>query len=367
MKILILSNPDSIHTQRWVKSLSENGFEIYLFGFNKCNSQFYSYLPNVTYSYIEITNKLKKRTNSTSFEKLKYLKSINTLKKIINNFRPDILHAHYATSYGLVGSLLNFKPFVVSVWGSDVFSFPKKSFLHKQVLKYVLNQASFLLSTSNIMSLEISKYTSREITVIPFGIDINIFNKKENIKSDKIIIGNVKTLLYNYGIDILIKAFNIVIKTTNNKNLLLYILGTGEDKIYFINLVKELKIEKNVKFIGYVENEKLPDYYSMFSMTVSPSLNESFGVVAIEAMGCQCPVIVSDAPGFVETVIDNVTGVIVPRNNVEETAKAIIKLLDDEKLRIEMGKSGREHVLKKYDWNSNVAKQVQVYKKIMNL
>ena len=119
----------------------------------------------------------------------------------------DILHAHYASSYGLLGALANFHPFILSIWGADIFSFPKKSFLHRYIFNFNLRVADKILSTSQIMAKEIKKYTNKEIIVTPFGIDINTFkpgNKVDKIKGEfDFIIGTIKGLEEIYGIEYL--------------------------------------------------------------------------------------------------------------------------------------------------------------------
>lgn len=363
MKIFILSDTNSIHTKRWVLALSEKGIEIFLFGLNKCESEFYNDIRNVTIFHANITNNLKNRTNVGSIEKLKYLSVIKVLKNKIKEFKPDILHAHYASSYGLLGSLTNFKPYIISIWGSDVYCFPKQSIVHKYLFKYVINKADILLSTSHCMANEIKKYTTKKIKITPFGIDTNQFKKMSiDENNNDIIIGNVKTLLFSYGIDTLIKAFHVVINNNMNKNnIYLYILGKGEHENYFRKLVRELNIEDKVKFLGFVENYKLPNYYNKFTMAVSLSNFESFGVVAIEAMSCECPVIVSDAPGFTETVLNNVTGYIVPKKDIEKTADAMQKLINNKELRNSMGAEGRKRVLELYNWEENVNQLLKIY------
>ena len=101
---------------------------------------------------------------------------------ILKTFKPQLLHANYATSYGLLGAMTGFHPFVLSVWGSDVFTFPKKSFAHKMLFKYNLNKADKILSTSRFMSQEISKYTSKKIEITPFGVDLEKFYPYKELK-----------------------------------------------------------------------------------------------------------------------------------------------------------------------------------------
>ena len=171
MKLILLSNPNSVHTIKWAKSLSKNGIDIVIFGFGNLTVNDYDNISNIEVKSLDesITR------NEGAFNKIKYLKAVPIIKKLIKNFNPDIVHAHYASSYGLIGALCGFHPFIVSVWGSDVFSFPKKSFLHKFILKYTLNKADKLLSTSHVMVKETKKYTKKEIVVTPFGINIDKF------------------------------------------------------------------------------------------------------------------------------------------------------------------------------------------------
>jgi glycosyltransferase involved in cell wall biosynthesis len=213
------------------------------------------------------------------------------------------------------------------------------------------------------MAKETHEYTDKSIEITPFGVDLNVFKKIENVTEnhEEIIIGTVKTLAPKYGIDILIKSFKIVLDNNPDKNISLQIIGEGEDKDKLKSLASELRIKSNVNFLGKIENNLLYKYYNRFSVSVSVSNSESFGVVAVEAMACECPVIVSDADGFTEVVVNNETGFIVPKRNVEATAAAIQKFIDDNTLRNKMGKKGRERVERLYNWENNVNQMIDIY------
>jgi glycosyltransferase involved in cell wall biosynthesis len=338
--------------------------EIFLFGLNRIDPFFYKAYDNVSVYAIDMISDLNNHVKDGTFEKLKYLKALKLLKQKIKDFQPDILHAHYASSYGLLGALSAFHPYIISVWGSDVYDFPNVSFIHKSILKFSLEKADSLLSTSHVMAKETQKYTKKNIEITPFGVDIFLFKKsKEYDFSEPIIIGNVKTLSPKYGIDILIKAFKRVVDKNPEQNIILKIIGDGEERENLIQLCKDLNISGKVHFLGKIENSLLPSYYNSFlvSVSVSVSNSESFGVVAVESMSCECPVIVSDADGFTEVVVDNETGFIVPKKDIEATAQAIQKMIDNPDLRIKMGKKGRERVEKLYDRDNNVNQMLSIY------
>jgi glycosyltransferase involved in cell wall biosynthesis len=370
MRIFILSDTDNIHTKRWVAALSQRGIEIFLFGLSSNDIKYYAQFSNVTVAETSYTNNIKNIIKNGALQKLKYLKAIKEIKKHIKDFQPDILHAHYASSYGLLGALTGFHPYIISVWGSDVYDFPHVSFFHKQILKYNLSKADKILSTSHVMAKETQKYTDKPIEITPFGVDLSLFKKLHVTQQDDgvFVVGNVKTLAPKYGIDVLINAFKLLVDNNPNKKLRLEIVGEGPDRGKLQQLTRDLGISEHVVFKGRIENHLLPSVYNSISVSVFVSVldSESFGVVAVEAMACECPVVVSDADGFTEVVADSETGFIVPKRDVAATAAAIQKFIDDNTLRDKMGSKGRQRVEQLYDWKNNVNTMVNVYNEIFN-
>ncbi|MDQ1244500.1 MAG: L-malate glycosyltransferase [Campylobacterota bacterium] len=366
MKLLLLSDPNSPHTIKWAKSLAKNHIEIVIFGFGDLHVSDYDGVANIK---IKTLNQSITRMEG-SFAKLKYLKALPTIKKIINDFQPDIVHAHYASSYGLLGALSGFHPFVLSVWGSDVFSFPHKSFLHKAMLKFNLEKADKILSTSNVMAKETKLYTNKNVVVTPFGIDMEQFKPieaKSLFAKEDIVVGTVKTLEDKYGIEYLIKAFKILSDKYPNLPLKLLIVGGGSLENSLKNLIKELSLEEKTIFTGKVPFVDVPKYHNMLSVSVSVSVSESesFGVAVIEASACEKPVIVSNVGGLPEVVENRVSGFVVPPRDPQKTADAIEKLVLDKNLQEEIGKNGRDRVKKLYNWEDNVRQMIKIYEELM--
>ena len=363
MKLLLLSDPNSPHTIKWAKSLAQNDIDIVIFGLGDFNVNDYDGISNIQ---VKTLNEIVTRDEG-SLLKLKYLKALPLVKKIIKDFKPDIVHAHYATSYALVGALSGFHPFIVSVWGSDVFSFPLKSPIHKMMLKHNLKKADKILSTSHVMAKETKLYTNKDIEVTPFGIDMEQFKPMEVeslFDKDDIVIGTVKTLEDKYGIEYLIRAFKIVSDKYLNLPLKLLIVGGGSLEGSLRKLVKELNIQDKTIFTGKVPFLDVPKYHNMLSVSVSVSNSESFGVAIIEASSCGKPVVVSNVGGLPEVVEDGISGFVVPPRDPEKTAEAIEKLLLDKNLREEIGRNGRERVKRLYNWDDNVKQMIRIYDKL---
>jgi glycosyltransferase involved in cell wall biosynthesis len=218
------------------------------------------------------------------------------------------------------------------------------------------------------MAKEIQKYTQKSIGITPFGVDTDLFIKQLAQKDpDTFVVGNVKALNPKYGIDVLIKAFKIVKDANPHKNIGLEIIGEGEDREKLKKMVLDLNITGEVCFRGSVENHLLPEWYNSFSVCVSVSNTESFGVVAVEAMACECPVVVSDADGFTEVVVNNETGIIVKKKDPVATAAAIQMFIDNPSLQETYGKNGRKRVKELYDWNKNVDTMMAIYSDVLKL
>lgn len=362
MKVLFISNPNSTHTQRWVHALSERGISVYLYSFRKAEDPlFYKILKNVELSSFKEDNYTKRSTITRLF--VYYIPLIISIRKIYKTVKPDIVNAHYISNNGLFTALACIKPFVLTVWGSDIFHYPKQGLLRKWLTKFVLKRANTIVSSSNVMACEISKYTkSKNIEVIPFGVDCLNFKPNDNPKSDDgIVIGTVKSLKKIYRIDMLIEAFSKIEKKFNAQ---LMIVGGGEEEKKLKKLARKLEVHSKVHFMGTIKNYDLPRIYNVMDIFVSLSKFESFGVSTVEAMACELPVISSDAPGFKEVMINRETGIMITNPNADIVAKTIEEMIVDHNMRKEMGKKGRKRVLELYDWENNVTNMINVLKKV---
>ncbi len=361
MRVLFLADINSIHTQRWAIALKNRGAHIGVFSLNPV------YSGNPDLDGIQVfcpTHFNRDLSHKGLFAKLKYLTLVTAVRRCISSFIPDIVHAHYASSYGILGSLSRFHPFILSVWGSDVFDFPKRSFLTRLLLRYNFRNADQILSTSHVMAREIGKYSRKKILITPFGIDTTLFKPNKTGQpsmSDSIIIGTTKALEPEYGIEYLIRAFGHLHEKHPDLSLKLVIAGGGSLEQDLRNLVVSLKLEKEVIFAGKIPHDAIPAFLNQLDIYAALSISESFGVSIIEASACELPVVVSSAGGLKEVVEDGVTGLLVKPENPRETMTALEKLLINEDLRREMGRNGRKRVEKIYNWTDNVDEMLKIY------
>ena len=362
MRILLLSDTYSEHTEKWALGLASNGIEVGLFSFNKASYLWHQNQKNITVLFEPIT---KLDTSS----KLSYLKFVGTLKKSIVEYKPDVVHAHYATSYGLIGALSGFHPFVISAWGTDVMKFPQQNFINKFILKYNLRKANAICATSNTIKEYLKLVTDKPVNVIPFGVDVNEFCKKEvtNLfKKNTFVIGSIKPLEELYNTDVLIKAFAGLKKKYPEKALKLLILGEGSQMEFLMRLTVDLAISNDVTFTGRISFSKVSNYFNMLDVLVNISDYESFGVSVVEAMACEKAVVVTNTGGLKEIIENSTFGSLVEVGNEEQTTREIEKYLLDETLKQNVGKAARAKVIEKYNWEVNLKQMIKLYNCIYN-
>lgn len=339
MKICFLAPANNYHTKKWCEYFKSKGYEVHVISFIDDN------IEDVSVHYI----KTNVKTDDSDLKKIKYLSSIKKVKKIVKEIKPDIINAHYATSYGMVAALCKFK-FILSVWGSDVYNFPKKSFIHKLYFKYILKKASYIFSTSNAMEKELKKYTSKKIYITPFGVKMDLFNpnKKNNRYKKYFTIGTVKSLKEKYGIKYIIEAASILNKDI--PNLKVIIAGSGNQELELKKLAKNKNVD--VDFLGTITQEEAATLWANLDVAIIPSIedSESFGVSAIEAEASCVPVVVTNVPGLLETTSPD-SRMVVQKKNAEQISNCIKELYSNSKLKQSLGKKGREYVLDNYEYN----------------
>jgi L-malate glycosyltransferase len=360
MKILLLTDINSPHSMKWAKELADRDIRIGIFSISSPTEDWF------TASSIEAFIPVKFNQgifSSGIFHKVKYLKLVRRLEKVIREFKPDILHSHYASSYGLLGALSGFHPYIMSVWGSDIYFFPRIPLFGPLILRFNFRKADAILSTSNAMLPSIHRYTSKVVLVTPFGIDTGTFHPAPARPpgNGDIVIGTVKSLEKVYAIDKLMKAFARLKEQLPSCPLKLLIVGGGSMDEELKMLAVKLGIMQDTTFTGPIPYMEVPAYFQKLDIYVALSISESFGVAILEASSCGIPVVVSDTGGLPEVVADGETGFIVPAGDIEKTIDALEKLVLDEQLRVGMGKKGRTLVKARFDLQDSVTRMITVY------
>jgi glycosyltransferase involved in cell wall biosynthesis len=347
MKICYLADAKSVHTQRWAVHFAQRGHEVSLVSFSRWA------VEGIDFHHIDI---------STPFSRLNYLMGIGKVKRIVKGIKPDILHAHYLTGYGLLGVLSGYHPLIVSIWGTDVLVSPRRNYIYRSITEYVLSKADCLVATSNALKDAALGYTpsGKKVSVVPLGVDLSIFSPHSlSGKKGRPVIGAMKELKTGCGVEHLIRAMALIRAEFPEAKLLI----AGDGKRYKA-LKKEadgLGLRDAVCFTGRLQHLEVPEFLSGLNVFVMPSMSEGFGVGLLEASAVGVPVIASRVGGTSEVVLDGVTGYLVPPGDLQVLAERIAHLIRNRQLRIQMGQAGREFVRSHYRWEDSMARMESLY------
>lgn len=359
-RIALLGAANSIHTIRWANGLAQLGVEVHLLSLHK---------PGPELAPAVVLHPLRYGAP------LGYLLVASSVRHILNDIQPELLNAHYASGYGLLARLAGFRPLLLSAWGSDIYKFPCKTALHRRIVADNLRFATLVASTSHAMAKRIKSIEPVPVVITPFGIDHTQFYPRPAGAGDRrsIVIGTIKGLEPQYGIDTLLRAFQIVVSQLDRSHpdvahrLRLRIYGKGGDKQKLTKLARELRLDERVVFVGFIPHTQVPEALANLDVYVALSRQDSFGVAILEASSCGVPVVVSDADGPAEVVVDNETGFVVPVDNPGFAAARIVDLVLNPELRAQLGARGREHVLQHYTWDHSLDVMLDAYRKTLSL
>ncbi len=191
--------------------------------------------------------------------------------------------------------------------------------------------------------------SDNKIVVIPIGVDSSKFYPIPDIKKipDSLLcIGRVDK---RKGVDFLIRAMPSIIKAV--PEAILFVGGKGKDVVKLKEYARETKIEKHIKFLGFVAEDKLNEWYNKVQCVIVPSMFEGFGLAAIEAMAAGTNVIATKVDSLRSIIDDEVNGFLVEYNDTHTLSEKIIYLLKDSVRREELSRKAKEKVATTYNWD----------------
>jgi D-inositol-3-phosphate glycosyltransferase len=312
-----------------------------------------------------------------------------------NGLTYDLIHSHYWLSGAAARSLQAVwgTPFVhmfhtLGLMKNRVALSPEEfeSNLRIQVETDLMNQADRVIAATPAEEAQLQwlyRADVRRVAVIPPGVDLGLFyprsaaEAKARIGVDPrlklvLFVGRIEPLK---GLETLLRALTLLLRrgVCEYDNLCLAVIGgdsiddqemTNAEMGRLMALRDELGLAELVTFLGKQDQDELSDYYAAAEAVVMPSLYESFGMVALEAMACGTPVIASEVGGLAFLVKDGETGFHVPDRDPEALADRMCQILTDPELRAGLGEKAARHA-QGYAWPLITDRVLEVYEAVI--
>ncbi len=338
MKIAVIAAASSPHTIKWVNTLSKRGNTVVLFS-----------MPDHKDEYAEIDASVKVEYLRFTQIQNGYKKNAPLLKSALIAGGFNAVNAIEATEYGFLAANAKAKNLILTVLGPDIYAavdFGKKSYVVK-----AMKAASGIIAPSPNMVTRMKSFFSKEkqYFVVPFGVDMELFSKKEEPK-EGFVIGTNKALEYHNGVDVAIDAVAKLVSETNIP-VKLKIAGSGLIKSNIEQKIVQHNLQDKVEMLGYVKNSQMPEFLNSVDILLQMSTTEAFGVGAIEAMACNVPVVASDTVGASEYILNGVTGYLVKVHNLNACIECIKEFANNKDFLQKVGNAARQDVEELFNLN----------------
>ncbi len=350
MHVCVLGNAASIHVQRWALHFAGKG----------CRVTVISFQPGE----IEGIRVHHLPARASGFH-LDFLFALVRARRLVQEINPDILHSHYATSYGLAGALANRHPYIITAWGTDVFVVPNKSWVHRQIVRFAMGRADLVTSMASHMTnylVDSKLCDANKIMTLPFGTDTVLFNPnfrtQEHRITSPVIICN-RRLERGLDVDVFIRAIPEVMKQF--PDALFIVASEGALSAELKKLAIALGVNARVEFTGNISCENMPEFLVNADVFVSPSPSDGNNISLCEAMACGAFPVVTDIPANRDWVTTNVNGLVFPSGNVTQLAECIVKALKEPAWRDRVIRQNFNIISESGSWEKHMAKMMNVY------
>lgn len=297
------------------------------------------------------------------------------VKEILRIVKPDIIELWEEPFFAVTAHTTFYASRITPEAKITFFSaqnvFKRYPFPFSAFEKYTYKNAGHgFLMNEDVIEVIRRKGYEKEYTVLPLGVDVDIFCKKDvsslrkELGLEDFVIGFIGKITKQKGILNLIQACSRI-----NKEIQLLIIGNGDLREEVRNRLKALGFGQRAVIIDAVPHSQVLDYLNCMDVLVVPSITlpnskEQFGRIIIEGMACEAPVIGSDSGEIPSTI--GKAGLIFREKDIMDLKGKIETLIRDKNLRATLAKNGRKRVLENFSWEVIAEKQYQVYTELMD-
>lgn len=293
------------------------------------------------------------------------IQSASKMVEIVNKFNIDIIHSHYAIPHAVASYLAKLNTpvkTVVTLHGSDTHTLGHDA-SYQSIVSQALQNTDALTAVSSYLAKEseiVFDLPEDNINVIYNFINPNEFSPDKKSHTKNIVQASnfrpIKQVPY------LIEIFSEI--TNEFPEWRLQLIGYGPEYPICQRLVRELKISDKVDFLGV--RKDVPKLLAQASILASTSKIESFGLTIAESMSCETPIFAPNVGGIPEVCKHNENGLLFDPGNKTDACDKLILLMEDDKLRADLGKKGRKRIINEFSPEIIVKKYEDLYFKLLN-
>ncbi len=356
LRLAYLSIGRHIHTERWLTWFARRGHDVHLMTVQP------GPMPGVHVHDI---------TTGSGPKPFRYAVSLVKVRSIIGALQPDLLHTHFLTGYGYWGVFSGWHPFVLTVWGDDVYVTPHETRVKNRLAREALRKADYVTGDSaDIIDACVALGAPRARTeVVQWGVDFTRFHPgaaggevRERLgipPSAPVVLSTRSFTQPYYNIDVIVDTAARVREQFPDVHYV--IAGNEGDDARFREHAGRLGLRDRVHWVGRIPHAELPGYLTASTVFLTVPSVDATAVSLLEAMACRGAVVASDLPSAAEWIRDGETGLLVPPRDPDALVAAIARFLSDPGLRRRLGEAAEGVVRAKADHDRSMARVEEIY------
>ena len=258
----------------------------------------------------------------------------------------NIIHAHWSVcgALAVLTQPIHQKPVITTLRGSDV-NITKKSRIYNLLHKKAIQKSIFIVGVSQAIATDLRRQhpgMSDKIRFVPNGVDDAFYalpTGRDHLAPSPFKLLFIGSLIPRKGLDVLLKA---LAGTNSQASWTLTVVGEGPEKDYLKSLATDLGINTNLRFLGSISPDGIPQLMRDHHILILPSYREGRPNVVLEAMAAALPVLATNIEGTRELIQHDQTGWLVPPGDVDELSGALDDLLGGKRNLTAAGLAGRQ-------------------------
>lgn len=349
MRILYLGNIQSVHLRRWVSAAVAAGDTAAVCSF--------------AHGDCEVELKVLRTFGAG---RAAYFLCAPQLNHFVQQFQPDVVHAHYLTSYGALAALAGVRPLIVTAWGSDLLPVPTTTRAHGWAARRAITGADFVTVVADHMKSAAIAHgaDANRIDTVPFGVDMSLFTPAPvRHERDTPLIVCTRNFDDVYRVDTIIAA--VARLKADGRPCRCQLIGDGPLRRSLERMARRAGVGAEVEFLGPCTPPRIAATLASADVFVSPAISDGNNVSLTEALACGTFPVATDIAANRQWIEDGVTGFLYSPGNADSLTHALTRALASPPVRQQAARRNVELVRQKANWDVSVVHMRALYRRVI--